>query len=343
MAVNTVSPLGRKQRLCGVRIGSTVYSLELQTKRVMPVPHIAIVSSHHLGPWQQGFLQHFVQGLNSFYDQELPAYHQLVIKPRQELVQQVLLKAHEERSLTHVITMGWWHTSEVALWRHVLNLSFTHLYCLPGSPAELTERYAQMTGVYSEPASSLSLVHAIRAMMPGRVHRACVVYDASEQSPWQKDFMQQQFDEIAGHLRAANVFVDAHHWSHASHNLAALEDRIEGIDVIITLRDPAVSVHHEALVQLSERYRIPLCASELDSVAAGAAFGFGNAASYYSASLVSLMLSDMCKEKAENVVPAVQISERPLLRFNQCALDAQGIRLKEEMRTLLDMKSIFDE
>ena len=128
--------------------------------------------------------------------------------------------------------------------RENLLRSMTHLFCVPGSPAQVfglstrKSRNSGFLGVYNHPASSESYVRNIRAIK-GEVKRVCLAYNDNLASPYLQSSVRCQVTALEIDFERAGIKLVKHPWSLTSMNADLLREKMASCDVLVTLNELA--------------------------------------------------------------------------------------------------------
>jgi ABC-type uncharacterized transport system substrate-binding protein len=127
----------------------------------------------------------------------------------------------------------------------------------------------------------------------------------------------------------------------ASASARDLVAAIGNADVVCTLPEPTVYAHIDTLVEACNTKRVPLCTAELSSLYQGAAIGFGEHGNTYGGYAAAIIYDMLVNHRPLSSIPVIKLSQEPHMRFNQQALEAQGLILSAQSRCLLSMTSIY--
>lgn len=105
---------------------------------------------------------------------------------------------------------------------------------------------------------------------------------------------------------------------------------IQGHDLVLILKDTLVVSGIEGLVALCNRFRVPLCASDLNSGDKGAAFAYGVTEYSYGTASAKQALEILKNKKSPSQVPSIFISDFKI-KLNKCALHKQGVDCDEKV------------
>lgn len=322
------------------------YRIELKKRKMkFLTSHIVFVYSHEGNCWASQAYQSFKAVLESFFDDHVLQTELIITNGSRQYLQE-MLTAKLNHNVTHIVTVGYWETSEVGQLLTILDSKVQHLYCLPGK-ADLIDRdciwYKRSTGVHSAMVSPQECIDAIFALKQGNVRQICIAYDPCEDSYQLSPFMYEQFVSLKKTLSKAKVKVVQHHWSVEELFEEELTEKMKNSDALITLRDLVIQLSHEKILAICSQTKTLLCSSELDSVFRGAAIGYGNAGAFYGGPLAYQLIKSLSDQKGILMDPPFELNEEPTVRFNKEKLEEQGGRLTAWQESLVNMKSIFDE
>jgi hypothetical protein len=253
---------------------------------------------------------------------------------------------------TFVVTIGWQESQLVSATNSYDILPYPQLFCLPGSPGELLNEVVKQRnnqlygGVYCEHTSAQKYINSILSFKSNTT-QICIAYDPAPTSDLLRIHIAKQVAALEAACASKNIQVRHHHWSPAESNFTRLRGVLHnGVDSVIILNEPAALTHRQQLVLLCNAVGKFICASELDSVFAGAALGGGVTGGSFGIPLATLvtqyLIYDFSLKKwaGWNVY---KIPEQSGMRCNEWAFGLQGVVLSDEKDALLKMKSVFDE
>lgn len=254
--------------------------------------------------------------------------------------------------VTFIVTPGWNESQMISLANANGILPFPQLFCVSGMPGQLLydagisgRAFKSLGGVYSTPCSAKTYVSSVLGFKP-ETKRVCIAYEkTSECEAFQKHIHTQVMD-ITTAFAHKGIEVVEHHWTSQDADIHNLRNILFSVDSIIILNEPAAEVHRERLVRLCNAHKKFICASELDSVYAGAALGGGIPGAAFGIPLAGLVARYILSEsKNESKVgwETHQIPEQSGMRYNDWAFGMQGVELSEEKTALIKMKSAFDD
>jgi len=250
-------------------------------------------------------------------------------------------------SYSFIVTPGWRET-ETVCYMQADNLlrSMAHLFCVPGSPAEvfgLSTRKSKncgFFGVYNHPAKPESYLRNIRAIKGG-AKRVCLAYNDTLASPYLLSLVRCQVDGLESAFEEAGIKLIKHPWSLTNMNADLLKQKMETCDVLITLNEPTAELFYRETTKLCMSLNKPYIPSELDSVAAGAVLGVGVFGGSYAAPLASLITKHIMSPGTRLRTEVIGIPEQSGAHLNPHACESQGVKLTEEQETFFKMKNVF--
>jgi hypothetical protein len=258
----------------------------------------------------------------------------------------------EEADRTFIVTPGWWESKAVLRANKYGVLPYKQLFCLSGVPSPLLsavigqpqEEYL-LGGVYNMLMPSEHYINSIMGVRPD-TKKVCILYDPETADTVLRMNMAVQILELKAVFAEKNIEVVLHHWNSVNIYVQELRKATLDVDSIITLHEPAAAVHHKQLIELCNEWDIFVCASELDSVAGGAAIGGGVYGATFGIPLAQLMFEYLFEpvQKLEHSMGwrLHRIPQQSAMRFNESAFEDQGLLLTEDRLELLRMKSAFD-
>lgn len=138
--------------------------------------------------------------------------------------------------------------------------------------------------------------------------------------------LQQDQELIKQILNEKNIALTTVEIFQASELLAKTTSAISQADAVLILKDNTVVSGLEVLVKLCERHKIPLMASDLDSSARGAAFGFGVHEIEFGIEAAKKALEILEGKKNAGSIPVTPVTGFTL-RINEDAAKKQGVNL----------------
>ncbi len=109
---------------------------------------------------------------------------------------------------------------------------------------------------------------------------------------------------------------------------------MDGLDVVMILKDNTVVPAIDALIKLCERYGVTLFSTDLDSVDKGAALGFGVHESSFGIDAAKLAEKILVGKKTPSQLPIIVVDDYHL-KVNSKAIDKQGLKLDPGFLALL--------
>lgn len=249
-----------------------------------------------------------------------------------------LTGADRER-FSFVITPGYAALRMVHEIRDEYGLDIVQLYCVEDAFAfRFVQQDYGFSGVYNTPMSGDEYADVLRAFVPN-IKRACIVYTPRRNTGSRYNIVEEQRRRITSALFRDGIEVEEHFWSYYEMHEGTLLEKMRMADVVITLDEPAVYRHCQALAKLCDTEKRIFCASELDSLFKGAALGGGITKDAY-IGLMALVLEELLL--TDGIVNARRIPMQIGMRYNEHALQRQGVKLSRPLLALLRIKSMLD-
>jgi len=253
---------------------------------------------------------------------------------------------------TFLVTIGWQESQLISATNSHDTLPYPQLFCLPGSPGELLNEVVKQKnnkfygGVYCEHTSAQKYINSILSFKADAT-QVCIAYDPAPASDFLRAHITKQVQALEAACVLKGINVVRHCWSPTEGNFQKLRSILhDGADSVIILNEPAAFAHRKQLVLLCNALGKFICASELDSVFAGAALGGGVTGGSFGIPLASLITQYLIHNfslKTWAGWNVYKIPEQSGMRCNESVFGLQGIALSDEKEALLKMKSVFDE
>jgi len=246
-----------------------------------------------------------------------------------------------------IVTLGWWESQMITAVKAKAELDIPQLFCVPGMPGQMFNNEHSVLkphligGVANTPMSPESYVHSVLGFDP-EADWVCIAYDPNPSNEVLALHLKQQVADIEAAFRARKIVVERHHWSPDDVCYASLDGKLITADAVIVFQEPSIEAHRELLIHMCNARKTFICASELDTVLAGAALGCGITGAAFGIPLAGLIV-DYVLNPAMGFGWAVhQIPEQSGMCFNEWAFGLQGVDLDNERMALLQMKSAFE-
>jgi ABC-type uncharacterized transport system substrate-binding protein len=320
--------------------------------------HCIFVHSPEHSEWAKGAAFQWAETMKDLAPDTAISSQDVLIDGSEVEIAQTLAAVHNEyqshqADRTFIVTPGWWESQEVLSANRRGVLPYKQLFCLPGVPSPLLTSAIGMPqeefllgGVYAMPMPSEHYVNSIIGVRP-RAKKVCIAYDPQTANSFLRRNLAVQVWELKQLLAEKNIDVVLHHWNSHDMRVSELRNAARDVDSIITLQEPAAAVHKQQLVMVSNAWNVFICASELDSVADGAALGCGVYGATFGIPLARLMFEHLFEpvQSLEHVMgwTLYRIPQQSGMRCNEGAFEDQGIELSDDRMELLHMKSAFDE
>jgi len=343
---------GKPRIICGVSFGSN--KIEIHHKDLTkPVEELKFVVAY-TGPharWARMIQMQLASALESAlpsinFTIELLLLTGDVNDVTQTLLNHKLLSGQAEAGHSFIVTPGWWESEVVHEARLIGAISVPQLFCVPGSPATLFEAGSgtvndrrNFGGVYSWPTSPSHYVNNLRAIKPN-MKKVCIAYSAHVEHGYMSRSMKYQAAALRNAFAEEGIMLVPHFWDHTNMGLLELTEKARKCDAVVTLHEPNAEMYHREVIDMCNFLKIPYCASELDSVHAGAVIGCGVTGGSFSAPLVSLVAEYLLNPSRGLNWETICIPEQPGAHLNELACEAQGITLNKEQEALFKMRSI---
>jgi hypothetical protein len=257
----------------------------------------------------------------------------------------------KEADQTFVVTPGWWECQAVIMANKAKKvLPYRQLFCLPGNTEELEVENKMepndlmLGGVSLQQATAQRYISSIRGVRPDAA-AVCIAYDPDPSHKTLKEHITQQVKDLQAACAARGIRTVLHHWSPTHLDVLQLRDVVSTVDSVIILQEPAAEVHRKTLIAICNERKVFICASELDSVLAGAAIGCGIPGGAFGTPLAGLIIEFLLCDPRLPRVNGWTTHKIPMqsgARFNKWAFSLQGIELPEDREALIDMKSADD-
>jgi ABC-type uncharacterized transport system substrate-binding protein len=239
------------------------------------------------------------------------------------------------------LTPGYQASHLISDIRHRSPSVVPQLYCVPGTlPLSRSLDDSLMGGIHNTPMAATEYIDALKGLLPG-ITKVCLAYTQHPEKNTEASLQKTQRAAFAAACMRANIALVEHTWDHDTIYPQGLEDTLTEVDALITLDEPAMHKHRHEVIQLCNRLKKPLCASELDSVYAGAALGCGITATAFSKPLLRT-LTDILLETTDIKSRSRAIPMQDGMRYNIQGLLQQGVVLDDSTLALVRMKSVFD-
>ncbi len=319
--------------------------------------HCIFVHSKEHTQWAKGAAFHWNDTLADLAPSVTVSSSDVLVTGTDAEILQTLTDFHnyyqsEAADRTFVVTPGWWESQAVIRANKEGILPYQQLFCLSGIPSPILqsvigqpqEEYL-LGGVYNMLMPSEHYINSIMGVRPD-AKKVCIVYDPETADLVLRMNMAVQILELKTVFAEKNIEVVLHHWNSTNIYVQELSKVAAGVDSIITLHEPAAEVHHKQLIEICNEWNIFVCASELDSVADGAALGAGVYGATFGIPLAKLIFEYLFEpiQMLEHSMGWMlyRIPAQSAMRFNESAFESQGLVLTADRLELLRMKSACD-
>lgn len=239
-----------------------------------------------------------------------------------------------------VLTPGYTETTIFNEVRSALHLSIKQLYCVQGSlTAPFRVLRDGIAGVHNAPMDPYEYVLSLKGLIPF-LKTVCIAYMPFSENPDEHYMIQQQRKALRAAFIRHDINVLEHPWSEIDLYANDLKQLLNQSDALITIDEHAMQVHRASVIDICNELGKPLCASELDSVFAGAALGCGITREAFAKPMLSVLHDMMFPQR--RLVSSSEIGAQVGMRYNLNAMRTQGIVISDETAALMRMKSIYD-
>ena len=314
---------------------------------------IAVIVSHEKNTWAVSMTQRFVSALRDQMGyQHTPDIEIHSSQGSSAKVKQIMAAIKDKQESRHnyelVVTVGNWCSKEVrdALdgWEHPLPQIFAGASDPVGmgivDSLEYTGR--NVSGVTAVLPVFEDQFDMLQAILP-EMKTVLLAYDAHANDKVLSTMISSYITafKVACKKRSIAIkelLVDSH-----GRTPGEVVDYLSGVDLVCTLPEVTMFANIDTLVAACNKARVPLCTAELSSVYHGAAIGFGEYGGAYGPYVASIVYDMLVNRRSLRTIPVINLPSIPQMRFNQEALDAQGVQLSRQMRHLMAMRSIFHD
>ncbi len=304
-----------------------------------------VVASLDTLDWAVDARNHFMMEFSALYHRTDLEIETIIVQGGLGEMQSTLLKhssisgPHKKR-FSFVITPGYSESMIFNEVRSALGLSIKQLYCVQGSlTAPFRVLRDGIAGVHNAPMHPKEYLDSLKGLLP-HLRSVCIAYSPNVEQQDENDMIQRQRKALRNMFAENGITVTEHLWDDRDMAADDLVDRLKVADVLITLDELAMNKHREKVIALCNQYKTPLCASELNSVFAGAALGCGVTRDSYAKPMLSVLHDMMFPQR--RLVSSVEIPMQIGMRYSLRGIAAQGIVLQDETAALMRMKSIYD-
>jgi len=304
-----------------------------------------IVASTDTLEWASAMRTHFMQEFGSLYHHTELEIETIVIHGGLGEMQSTLLKnasiaGPNKKRFSFVLTPGYTESMIFNEVRSALGLSIKQIYCVQGS---LTAPFRILSdgiaGVHNAPMHPKEYLDSLRGLVP-TLRTVCIAYTPYVDQRDENYMIQRQRTALQAIFAGEGIEIINHLWNDRDMGQADLGAALQEADALITLDEAAMVKHRSAVIALCNKYKKPLCASELDSVFAGAALGCGVTRDAFAKPMLSVLHDMMFPQR--RLVSSIEIPMQVGMRYNLRAIAAQGIVVSDEVAALMRMKSVYD-
>jgi len=304
-----------------------------------------VVASPDTHDWALRVRHHFMMEFNSLYPTTELELETIFVtggpgEMQAALMNHPLLIGNDSGRFSFALTPGYTESMLFDEVRFMLNSSLPQIYCVQGAlTAPFNKVRDGIAGVHNAMMHPQEYVDALKALVPD-LKRIAIAQTAYIDHKDERDMVQRQAKLITQAFTRANITVDKYLWDDKTMNEDDFKRTLRVVDAVVTLDDAAIQVHRAKVIELCNAYKKPLCASELDSVFAGAALGCGITRDTFAKPMLRVLHHMMFPRR--RMVASVEIPMQHGMRYNLNGVVAQGIILSDEDAALLRMKSIYD-
>jgi len=304
-----------------------------------------VVASLDTADWAVRVRNHFMMEFSSLYHKTNLEIETIIVQGGIGEMQSALLKhssiaGRHKKRFSFVITPGYAESMMFNEVRSALGLTLKQLYCVQGAmTAPFRVLRDGIAGVHNVPMHPQEYLDSLRALIPN-LKKVCIAASPYVEQEDENDAIQRQRKALSEIFTKNNIEVVEHLWDEHSYYPRDLALKVAASDVLITLDENAMYNHRSGVIDLCNQLKKPLCASELDSVFAGAALGCGITRDAFAKPLLSVLHDMMFPQ--QRLVSSVEIPMQVGMRYNLNAIALQGIVVSEEAAALMRMKSIYD-
>jgi putative ABC transport system substrate-binding protein len=191
-----------------------------------------------------------------------------------------------------------------------------------------------VTGITSDNNFNQQL--ELLAMLKPGIKNVLLVYD-----PTTKMSIEADKQEIEQLLRAKNIQLTILEVTKTNQVYERTQTMVAGVDAILVLKDHTVVPAIDSLIKICNRSGIALYCSELDSVAKGAALGFGVSSYSTGAQAAEKALSVLRDGKHPSKVLVTQECDCKLA-LNMRTMEQQGLSINKNLLFLMQSSLICD-
>jgi len=304
-----------------------------------------VLATPETNDWALRLRHHFGMEFSSLYPQLDLELETIFVKGghgemQAALVNHPLLVGKDSGRFSFVLTPGYAEAMVFDEVRFMLQSTLPQIYCVPGSlTAPFSKMREHFAGVHNAMMHPAEYIDALSALLP-TIKTVGIAYTSYVEHRDENDHVQRQFRMLSEAFSRAGIEVVKHLWDAQDSNEYDLKRTLQVVDAFVTLDEMAVPVHREKLIALCNAYRTPLCASELDSVFAGAALGCGITRETFAKPMLRVLHTMMFPRN--RLVSSVEIPMQKGMRYNMNGMVAQGVVISDKSAALMRMKSVYD-
>jgi hypothetical protein len=308
--------------------------------------HGLVVHSKETRLWALALASQFKTDFNWLYPDSSITIETVELSENNEHIQNALLQCpnfwdKKKARFSFALTPGYQESLTLSDLRHRSPTAIPQLYCVPGTlPLSGVYDDNLLAGVHNTPMAAQEYIHALQGLIPA-LRTICLAYTPHPTTHIAHAYYKNQLNTFEKACMQAHVQLIKHTWDHASIYPQELTELLHKSDALITLDESAMHKHGAEVIKLCNALKKPLCASELNSVYAGAALGCGITAATFSKpllrSLTDILLDNHTHKDRFRTIPM-----QNGMRYNMNGMINQGIAIDNKLQALITMKSVFD-
>lgn len=314
---------------------------------------IAVIISHEKNMWALSVVQRFFSSLREQMGyQQTPDIEVLAAQGSREHLIRIMSGIRQEqgsgRAYEAIVTVGNWCSKEVRDVLDAWQCEIPQVFCPVSDPVALglvdsLERTGgHITGVTAVLPGFDRQVEMLKALVP-EAQTVVALYDPFLSDATMAQIIEQHRQDLESACKTHDISLRTHHLKSSEVSPQWCREAIGSGDIVCTLPEPTVYAHIESLVEACNEKRVPLCTAELSSLYQGAAVGFGEHGATYGGYAAAIIYDMLVNHRPLSSIPVIKLSQEPQMRFNQQALEAQGLFLSPRAKCLLSMTSIFKD
>lgn len=248
------------------------------------------------------------------------------------------------RKPSFIVTPGYWETALVDSAFSTTRYKVPHFYCLQGPLDHVNLRSHEssqqrtISGVSQLPMPAHEYIAALQGLIPS-IKRICIVRESDRDNA----LVAQRIEEMRAICEHESIEVIEHIWDVDDMREGVLASKLDmQLDAVVVLEGSAIDFHRHKIIALCNAKKVLLCASELDTVIAGAGLGAGLTNASYAIPLTRMITVHFLLHYAKILPEPYVIPQQPGMRYNMKAIDNQGVILTPQQSAMVRMQSVFD-